>query len=140
MPNKLMFEKWDAAEEVLEECKKEFEIEGYDVEFQKNNADQLVLKVSDSSGGFLAFLRNICGLSASTTLIASKLNKQDVRLKTFGRWWDKMTVAFISLLVLWPLTITSIIGIVRQNKLSELVHARVTTGLANSKHKGGFLR
>ena len=135
-----MFEKWGAIEEVLEECKKEFELEGYDVEVQKNSADQFVLKVNDAAGGFLALLRNICGLSSATTLVASKLNKQDVRLKTFGRWWDKIAVAFVSLIILWPLTITSIIGIVRQNKLSGLVHVAVANGLNNSKTKGGFLR
>lgn len=144
MLQKMLMGKWEATEQVLFSLKKELELDGYEVDLRKLG-DQFIVKISDANGGFGAMVRDLVGLSAATTLTATKINEKDVRVKVFGRWWDKTTAFFASFFlsslcvecfifgIFGWLFITSIVGAFRQNKLTTLVYTSVSNSLLNAK-------
>ena len=63
-------------------------------------------------------LKQIVGMDKAIFVRFNPIGERQVQVEiTKGKWVDKSIVMAISMVVLWPLTVTSGIGMVQQGKL-----------------------
>ena len=98
-----------------------FEDEEYDVQVL-NLGDDVLIQVrntAEKDSSLKAWGKRLTGLSSVATLKLGR-SGDDLEIEsTSTKWLDKAAVAGVSLFVLWPLLITSGIGVYQQNQLVE---------------------
>jgi len=83
-----------------------------------------------SSKTWLTSVKNVTGLGTAAT-VKLLVQGQDLEVEVFGgKWLDKVAAGAVSLVVLWPLIITSGIGAWKQNALLDELYEEVALFLA----------
>lgn len=108
-------------EECADHVRALFLAEGYEAQMLTvNDPSQkgMLVQVRNAAGAS-GFFKAVTGLSTCSTLkLAIKSN--DLELEVLGgKWLDKAVVNLVSWVVLWPLFVTSGIGMWRQKKLLD---------------------
>lgn len=89
-----------------------------------------VKEASDKT--WLATAKNVTGLGTAGT-VKLILQGQDLEVEVFGgKWLDKLATGAISWVVLWPLIITTGIGLWKQNTLLDQLYETVALFLAGT--------
>lgn len=91
--------------------------EGY--ECQRVDFEELVIIQcrNTRSGSGNSVFSSLTGMDAVATLKIAKIGPNLEIESSAGKWLDKAAVMGISIVVLWPLFVTSSIGFYKQNKL-----------------------
>lgn len=104
-----------------------FESEGYEAqELIVNDLENpgMLVQVRNTSGTS-GFFKTVTGLSSCATLKLS-ISDKDLDIEVLGgNWLDKTVVNVVSWVILWPLFITSGIGMWRQKKLLDRMFTEV---------------
>mgnify|MGYP001489779422 CR=1 FL=1 len=91
------------------------------------------LKGADDQG-WRNSLKNISGLGTTAT-VKIMINGQDLEVEVLGgKWLDKVAAGAVSMVILWPLLITSGIGAWKQNALLDDLYESVTLFLTDKKY------
>ncbi len=134
--SKVLSNRWSKTHGALLRVQRIFENEGFDAQLLTFD-DELILQVrdstvSDNSNGPIKWLCKATGSAAVATLKAKRVGGSDVEIESAGgKWLDKAAVMGVSMVVLWPLFVTSGIGMLRQNKLIERLFNETIKALAN---------
>jgi hypothetical protein len=84
----------------------------------------MLVQVRNTSGTS-GFFKTVTGLSSCATLKLS-ISDKDLDIEVLGgNWLDKTVVNVVSWVILWPLFITSGIGMWRQKKLLDRMFTEV---------------
>ena len=108
-------------EACAEHIRARFVAEGYDAQkLTVNDPAQLGMLVQvRNAKGASGVVKTVTGLSACATLkLVVKNNNLDIEVLG-GKWLDKAAVNIVSWVILWPLFVTSSIGMWRQKKLLD---------------------
>lgn len=108
-------------EECAEHIRSLFMSEGYEAQaLTVNDPSQkgMLVQVRNAAGAS-GFFKAVTGLSTCSTLkLVVKSNDLEVEVLG-GKWLDKAVVNLVSWVILWPLFVTSGIGMWRQKKLLD---------------------
>ena len=124
--SKIIENSWNRVNGALQRVESHFICEGYDTQLL-TFPNELILQVrdstvGDSSPGFLKLVCKATGTAAVATLKATRVGQNDVQIEAVGgKWLDKAAVMGVSMVVLWPLFVTSSVGMLRQNALISRV-------------------
>lgn len=108
---------------------RKFVVQVLEIHDEKQNGKLFQMKESSGSAGMDMFK----GLTGMGTAASIKLlvRGNDLEVEVFGgKWLDKAAGAAVSMVVLWPLLITSGIGVWKQNALLDDLYKEVTLFLA----------
>lgn len=108
--------------ECAEFIKSKFIVDGYDAQSLTINDPSsrgMLVQVRNATSKAGAIAKGLTGLGTCATLKLAARGS-DLELEVLGgKWLDKATVNVVSWIVLWPLFITSSIGMWRQKKLLD---------------------
>ena len=131
--SKILKNRWRDTQKVIRLVQEKFRQEGYDTQLLMDFGDEYVLQVRDSTvsdtAGPVKWLCSATGSAAVATLVARRVASGcDVEIEAVGgKWLDKAAVMGVSMVVLWPLFVTSSIGMFRQNKLIGRLYDEMIT-------------
>ena len=110
--------------ECAEFIKSKFVVEGYDAQsltVNDPNSKGMLVQIRNATSKAGAITKGLTGLGACATLKLA-VQGSDLELEVLGgKWLDKAAVNLVSWIILWPLFITSGIGMWRQKKLLDRV-------------------
>ena len=116
-------------EECAEHIRRLFASEGYEAQMLTvNDPSQkgMLVQVRNATGAS-GFIKSVTGLGACATLkLAVNGNNLEVAVLG-GKWLDKAAVNLVSWIILWPLFVTSSIGMWRQKKLLDRMFLETMT-------------
>lgn len=133
--SKVFVNRWARTRKALNSMKNKLEAEGYDAQLLTFD-DEFILQARDSFASENApkavrWLSSTTGSAAVATLKAKRLGA-DVEIEVVGgKWLDKAAAMGVSMVVLWPLFVTSSIGMFRQNKLIGRLFDEAVKSLAD---------
>ncbi len=108
--------------ECAEFIKSKFIVDGYDAQSLTINdpsSKGMLVQIRNATSKAGSIAKGLTGLGVCATLKLAA-HGRDLELEVLGgKWLDKATVNVISWIVLWPLFITSSIGMWRQKKLLD---------------------
>jgi len=85
------------------------------------------------SGGAGSFLGALTGLNVLATLRLERCGSDLHITSAGGKWLDKSAVIGVSMFILWPLFVTSLIGMGRQRALVDEVYNKALAYMNNRK-------
>jgi hypothetical protein len=126
--------KIDSLVEHLEKKYKARQFEVQVLQIQDGGQAGRLFQVKDATDqGWLSSVKNMSGLTTAAT-VKLMIHNQDLEVEVLGgKWLDKVAVGAVSLVVLWPLLITSGIGAWKQNALLDELYESVALYLADSR-------
>ena len=112
--------KWKNAVDSAAKVVNEMRIQGYETQLL-NFGEQIIVQCRNTTNNsFTGVVKKAVGMSAVSTLKLARVNNDDVFVETAGgQWLDKAAVMSVSMIVLWPLFITSGIGMILQNQTTQ---------------------
>ena len=125
--------KLDALIKHLEDKYKARNFEAQVLQIQDGTQNGKLFQMKEASDkSWLTNVKNVTGLTTAATvkLIAQG---QDLEVEVLGgKWLDKVAAGAVSLVLLWPLIVTSGIGAWKQNALLDELYETVALFLARS--------
>jgi len=106
------------AEHTVKRC----EADGYECQklsFEDKGNPGLLIQIRNTSDGSWGKAKSLMGLKTCATL---KLQRRgdDLEISVLaGQWLDKVAVNVVSWVILWPLFVTSCVGMWRQKKMLD---------------------
>ena len=101
-----------------------YRAQGYEAQqtrFTDGSADGILVQIKNAGDDGAGWFKALSGLQTCACLKLTTCG-EDLSVEAMaGKWIDKIAVQVVSWVVLWPLTITSIVGMYRQGKLVENV-------------------
>lgn len=116
-----------------EAIRSKFAFEGYETQkLRISGQNGMLVQIRNTGDGASGIFKTTMGFAACATL---KLAAQgdDVEVEVFGgKWLDKAVLNVVSWFVLWPLLVTSSIGMWRQKALLDRVFLEALSYFASS--------
>jgi len=98
--------------------------------FEENGKTGMLVQIKNSTTTGGSLLRTVTGMNSCATLkLTASGDDLDVEVMA-GKWLDKVGVAAVSMVVLWPLLVTASIGAFRQKAFLDKVFNDALTWLA----------
>ena len=101
-----------------------YEAEDYQAQklhFEDGGSRGTLVQIRNTTGGFWSGLKKWTGLGTCATLKLEQIGDDlDISVGE-GKWLDKVALAGVSMIVLWPLFFSSAVGAVKQKRLLDKV-------------------